>query len=254
MEDLSEICCFSEGGPKFNKDDFIKSLCSTWVFVPRKHIDAMDIYKKDEGQADNVNGQMGNMYLEMKGFQGRNIEVYIPIDEFKETLKYIFKGKNNVEEIIDERYKGIIEKLEKQTELINQINKEHDHMLESNRIYEMEQILDLQEILNIDKKTMQSLGSIKKIANHMIDNSKELGADKIFPGMEDKYSQNQLVAKVINKEGIVLSKNAWNWIENIEDYGEWMILISAIGILKESKLLLKTLLENKDLFYKYIVK
>lgn len=254
LEDLSEICCFSEGGPKFNKDDFIKSLCSTWVFVPRKHIDAMDIYKKDEGQADNVNGQMGNMYLEMKGFQGRNIEVYIPIDEFKETLKYIFKGKNNVEEIIDERYKGIIEKLEKQTELIDQINKEHDHMLESNRIYEMEQILDLQEILNIDKKTMQSLGSIKKIANHMIDNSKELGADKIFPGMEDKYSQNQLVAKVINKEGIVLSKNAWNWIENIEDYGEWMILISAIGILKESKLLLKTLLENKDLFYKYIVK
>lgn len=254
LEDLSDICCLSEDGPKFNKDEFIKSLCSTWVFVPRKHIDAMDIYKKDQGQADNVNRQMENMYLEMKGFQGRNIEVYIPIDEFRKSLKCIFEEKDNVEEIINETYMYIIEKLEKQTELIDQVNREHNEMLESNRISEMEQILDLQKILNIDQKIVQSLGSIKKIANHMADNSKELGSDKIFPGIEDKYSQNQLAVKAISNEGIVLSKNAWNWIENIEDYREWMILITAIGMLKESKILLKTLLENKDLFYKYIVK
>lgn len=254
LEDLSEICCLSEDGPKFDKDDFIKSVCSTWVFVPREHIEAMDIFKKDDGQARNVNGQMGNMYLEMKGFQGRNIEVHIPIDEFKETLKCIFKEKDNVEEIIDERYEGIIEKLEKQTELIDEINKEHDDMLKSNRVYEMDQLLELQEILNIDKKTIQILGSIKKMANHIIDNSKELGADKIFPGVDDKHSQTQFLAKIINKESIVLSKDTWNWIENIEDYEEWMILIIIIPLLKENKMLLEGLLENKDLFYKYIVK
>lgn len=106
---------------------------------------------------------------------------------------------------------------------------------------------------HIDEETLKVLENIKEIASYMAYHSKEVAESKVFEDTNDRYSQNVLLVNIIDDLGIILTREAWDWIENIEDYNEWMTLVSAMGILKDSKTLLRSLLENKDLTYNYIM-
>ena len=252
IENLCDICCLEKDGPQFPEDEFIDSLSSTWIFIPAENRACMDIYKVPDGQAESVISQFGKMYLEMQGLQGMNIDRYIHIDEVKSILKSKLRNTDNIDSIVEEEYDRILDKLESQKEFTDRMAKEYDDMVNSNAIYEVERLIYWKDSINIDQKLIETMEKVKKTVDHIRSNTEDLGIAKMFSKIDDHFSYINLFIKFLDKSEIILSRNAWDWIESMDSYDLRETLILMVSSASINRDLVKALLENQGLFYKFM--
>lgn len=259
VEDLCDLCCLQEDGPKFQEEDFVSALCSTWIFVPEENRKAMDVFVTPEGKSDTVYSLFGKAFLTMSRLMGMNIEKYIPKDEITSILKYKLKCLNNVDSIIKEKNKTILKTLEEIMKYRNRMKKQFKSYEESNTIYDLEYCIYWKEGIGLSEDIITLMEVIKDLLGEINSKFEESGHFENL-GMTSfshtKYMQ--IIAKTANSANIILSTKAWDWIKSINDNNILnniiFILITLCKDWEKNKCdLAIALLENRELFFKYMI-
>ncbi len=256
IEELCNICCLDSDGPMFPENEFIESLCSTWVFIPDEAKSFMSIYEGTKGRAGSVLSQFGGMYLDMAGFQGRHIRRYIPKDLVENTLKGMLKDIPDIHTITETKYQGILSKLTKHQEFTNQSQDEYNEYKTSNTIYDIDYLVYWTEDMSLTEDLLTVLNGLKPSIETMKASDKSIDIETIF-GIEDNEARYLIiVSKIVDRLGIILSRNAWNWLDGITDSDIWQTIILLLAFLNrenENTALTRALLENENLFKKFIL-
>lgn len=265
IESISSICCLESQGPKFDSESFIESLCSTWVFVSKESRVEMERYKSIEDKIKQIMGAFAEMILKEKGIQGLNIERYIPLDEFKSSLISIFGNSDRVNSIVDEEYEEIM-LLEKICTVIPDAyyKAEYDKDPEDDEL----QISCTERNLAIWKPDIKiartvegEILSIKKALEQIMNNRdeidiygyKDIDIDSAIENFLDSIEgPEQLVQRAV-KEDLILSKEGWHFFETCGGGLKKEIFPCLIGISTAKKDIVTALIENRELFDKYIL-
>lgn len=230
MQQLIEIACFDEEGPKYEMVDFLKGVCNTWVMIPTEKFAFMKMANTD-GVVD-LFGQMHMMLFETM-FAGKNIDIYISKDEVIRILsRYFPDKKSEISETIELKLEKISESIKKIKDRLDNIIKENEQFDEDENISENE--LTEEEILCcaiINYKYKQILNEIKE-------------TNKIE---KDKHV---LMYRFSIKEGIPLLEKEWEWIdkEQNEEVLDILVAFFVVGIESEEiRIIRNRLLQSREM-------
>jgi hypothetical protein len=175
VENLCDLCCFQENGPRFQEEDFVRALCSTWIFIPEENKKAMDIFVVPEGKSDTVYSLFGKAFLTMSGLLGMHIEKYIPKDEISSILKCKFKCLNKIDFIIQEENETILKTLEDIMKYRNKLKREFRIYEESNTISDLEYCTYWKEGISLSEDIIKLIEVAKNLLCKMNSEFEKLG-------------------------------------------------------------------------------
>ncbi|SLM28672.1 hypothetical protein MTBBW1_1430044 [Desulfamplus magnetovallimortis] len=213
---LVQIACFLKNGPCFNAVDFAQGLASTWVSVPQKSVQQLNMLMLPKGEVHGVWSLFGNVLLDVLGGKGRNIRANIDENEVLSILDYFFpknkeaqaefsKTRGRVIESLDLKSKGIDVK-----ELMDRVtNNSHDQY----RV-DGEAFLTLSSDMEFSTAQKMILTAIaRNIASLKEDEDpekKEFFTDTIT-GLKRK------IIKLSEEYSPVYTESAWAWIDQEEE-------------------------------------
>ncbi|MGG3772953.1 hypothetical protein [Heyndrickxia faecalis] len=251
LDQLADICCIDNVGPRFDPDDFAKAICSTWVIVDPKIREVMDLLIKSHKSPDTVESPFGSIFLDM-GFMGRKTRRYIPKDEVLKVLKQKFHDSNQIEGIIETKYRDIVKMLkEKGKELKEQ--EEFQTEREQNIIYTFEDLMLWDKTKVISDGILEILAAMNNDVK-IVFSQKDSQLMQLI-GKLEKCELIKLLSKLIQEHhNLVLTRDAWNWIEreNEVDLMRMVIMLAALENRSEGTKLYRALFENRSLFKTYM--
>lgn len=250
LEILVDICCFDNKGPRFKSVDFIKAICSSWVFLDPEIREDMGIAKRWADLPDSIESQFGSIFLDL-GFIGRHTSRYIE----KNDLLSIFKGKfykEKTEQIVNKEYQKLIERLKIKRQELKKIE-EYTANREKNVIDTLDLLVFWDNTYMISESIMNVIATIKEAVEEDMANKSNL--IQMIGNAEEQGQLIKVLSQLIQEHhNLVLTREAWDWIENeANDVIKRMVIMlltfeSDVNLRK----LYKALFENKDLFYTYL--
>lgn len=245
LEVLVEICCFDNNGPQFEQVDFVKGICSSWVFIEPEIRGFMELTDMPES----VGEQFGSIFLDMR-FMGRRTRRYIPKDEVIKVLKGKLGDNNSIKEIIELKYKDTVKVLEEE----KKIRDESHAKTKENVIYTLEQLMFWNEKYEISEFIFNGITTIRKAVDESIATRSNLM--QILGEAEEQGQLIKVLSQIIqDHKSLILTREAWKWIENENnDVVKRMIMMLGLPVKGKGEVrkLYRAMFENKALFDKFM--
>lgn len=251
LDQLVDICCIENVGPRFDPNDFVRGICSTWVIVEPEKREVMNMLNKSPESPDTVESQFGTILLDM-GFMGRKTKRYIPKDEVLKVLKQMFHDSNQIEGIMEAKYRDIVKMLEEMGKELKE-KEEFQTEPEQNIIYTFEDLMFWDKTKVISDGIVEILVAMKNDVKNVF-SQKDSQLMQLI-GQLEKCELIKLLSKLIQEHhNLVLTRDAWNWIEREkeDDLMKMVIMLAALENRSEVTKLYRALLENRSLFNTYM--
>lgn len=258
FEDLCDICCINEDRAKYDAIEFAKAIASIRVFIPEDKRKMMDIPKKPAEKPTTVMEQFMSVFMDMGGGLGRYTNRYIPLEDGLSIIKKKFKEADEMEKIIrescEDKEKNLLNKLD---EIISEKYADRgdtsDIYDNEDYIYNTEMFIYWNENSILSEEIGEFLNSLKEfIEKEFRDEDK---ANGLILESCDKNNLIKFIIEFTRQNGVILTKDAWAWIEEERDL-DVLKKISLMAFIKSNKHInevVTALLENKSMFYKYII-
>jgi len=227
-EDLEALCylaCVNENGPRFPASSFGTALAATWIGVPRSHREVIDAFHRPEGEPETVHSQFGGIFLDMSGLKGRHIQAYLPMAQIVSVLHESFSQQAHA--VIA----NFQEKQEEAIGLLAQI-KEPAEALAYSRDDALIPIMDGMEFMNIghpaglSEKYTTWLDVMAKLVYQWRQDASHYASSNM-----DHASLIDLLWHLADRNHIVLSEDAWSWLEEEEDLE---LLLTAAALMSQT--------------------
>lgn len=252
LETLTDICCIDSNGPKFELNDFIKAICSTWVFVEPEIRGYMDPVKNVIDIPETVESQFGNMFLDM-GFMGRRTRRYVPKEEVIGVLKGRLGENNQFAEIIEAKYQDIVKTLKEKGRKLKEIEDDSQVKLGRGIINTYDELIYWNNQYEISESIMNIITTVKEVVEEGL--SKRSDLMQIIGVAEEQGQLIKVLSQIVQEhQNLVLTRGAWDWIENeaTDVIKGMVVMILTFENNGELRKLFRAYFENKGLFYKYM--
>lgn len=252
LETLTDICCIDSNGPKFEPNDFIKAICSTWVFVEPEIRGYMGHVKKSTDIPETVDAQFGNMFLDM-GFMGRRTRRYVPKEEVISVLKGKLGDNNQFVQTIEAKYQDIVNMLKEKGRKLKEIEDDSQVKLERDFIYTFDDLMYWNNQYEISESILNIITTVKEAVEVSL--SKRSDLMQIIGEAEEQGQLIKVLSNIIQEHrNLVLTRGAWDWIENETNdvIKRMVVMLLAFEDNGELRKLFRAYFENKGLFYKYM--
>ena len=218
LNDLLDIICRSKNELQFSDSEVIRAIAHTWVCLPREKFSFLDLFAKASGHPEIVERQFGSVMLDMM-FAGREIKTYIPLTDAVKILgEYLPDSAIAIDSLLKQELSGIEEQL---FAFDNQIRPalEISEASTEDKMY----LADEEAFLYFDSDTIvltdeQEL-TLKAIAYSIKTflNREGEGALKEFLSVPLAKLKLVLAAFVKEKYSMILTEEAWQWIDMADD-------------------------------------
>lgn len=251
LEELSNLYCHNEGGPKFDQVDFIKAIADTWLFIPLSEREGMNGLMKSPNNPTKVYHQFGLMFLNME-FLGRLNNKYIPLEEGLSILNNKFPKVQDIRRIIEDKNEEIIGVLKNMGNELNQIFESVKELHEEKVISDFDNIMYYSSEYKFSDEIEISIVRVKEFALDTVQNDERLAEMlKKF----DRESYITYLIRMTEKANLLLSQEAWKWIEEVNDVAIYKILVgiastSGSGNVRNIQI---AVFENREFFDEYIM-
>lgn len=252
LETLTDICCIDSNGSKFDPYDFIKAMCSTWVFVEPEIKGYMDPVKNVIDIPETVESQFGNVFLDM-GFMGRRTRRYVPKEEVIRVLKRRLGDNNQFAEIIEAKYQDIVKMLKEKGRKLKEIEDDSHVKLERGIINTFDELMYWNNQYEISESIMNIITTVKEAVEESL--SKRSNLMQIIGVAEEQGQLIKVLSQIIQEhQNQVLTRGAWDWIENEANdvIKRMVVMLLTFEDNGELRKLFRAYFENKGLFYKYM--
>lgn len=218
LNDLLVIICKSKNGPQFSDSEVIRAIARTWVCLTREKFSFLDVFAKVSGHPEVMERQFGTVALDMM-FAGREIKTYIPLTDAVKILgKYLPVSTSVIKSLLKQELSKIEEQL---LAIHNQIRPalEISEASTKDKMY----LANEDAFLYFDGDTIvltdeQAL-TLKVIAYSIKTflNREGEGALKEFLSVPLEKLKLLLAAFVNEKFNMILTEQAWQWIDETDD-------------------------------------
>lgn len=253
LENLIDICCFDNNGPQFGSIEFVKAICSSWVFIEPEIRENMNATIRPSDLPDTVESQFGSMFLDM-GFMGRKNRRYIPKNEILLILKEKFQDVSGLEEVVIKQYQKIVDMLEKKGAKLKVIEEEYKVKVDLNLIDSLDELVFWDNSYSISDSLIRAMTTIKDAVEEGI--AKRTNLMQIIGEAEEEGQLIKVLSKLMQEnQNLVLTRPAWDWIENATNDVKKQMVVMLLSFESNGELrkLYKALFENKGWFYKYMI-
>lgn len=249
--DLAQLCdiyCLDSKGPQYNSSDFIEALCSTWIFIPQGYRTCMNAYKRSPELPSSVDSQLGTMYLDMS-FIGWRINRYISLEEVKEVLHKKFEEVSNLEEILSKKYEEVVKLLEEKQKVVRSLVEQYEQKSQNNLIDDCDELMYWDTDTVISKDISDVIKRIREVVEEAIQHKDYIIAQKLH-SFESNIQFLEYIIRLTRQHGILLTREAWNWVDNVEDHTmlKKMVIMLLTSENSEIRKIYKAMLSNKKLF------
>lgn len=231
LKGLLNIVFKTEKGPQFSDSEVIRAIARTWICLPKEKFSFLDLFTKVAGHPEIVERQFGSVMLDMM-FTGREIKSYIQLTEVANNLgEYISDSTTSIESLLEQE----IAKIEDQLLAFNlQIRTviEISEASTEDKMYLADEdaflYFDGNKIVLTDEQELilkANAYSIKTFLNREGD-----GDLKEFLAVPLAKIKLILAAFVNEKFNMVLTEQAWRWIDEIDDPHLIKVLLSKLII------------------------
>ncbi len=229
IDDLCHILLGDERGPGYDPVDLAGDLAATWVSIPISKREALDVLNKPEGRSDTIPSQFGGIFMDMGGLAGRRIKAYVPAEQIIETLcTYGPEKAAEIESRFYKRHERALEELKGLSGYLDKLNEMHDQGKlpdsDGEDFLAIKSMADLSE----DQKAFLDVMAynVQRWRRMMVDDERlsvllDLQADDL----------RGMAAHLIERNRIVLTEDAWSWIDDEQDRD----LLMAVGALSGSE-------------------
>ncbi|MFL0250626.1 hypothetical protein ACJDT4_09360 [Clostridium neuense] len=251
LEEISDLFCYKEEGPKFNEIDFVKAIADTWLFIPLKHRECMNILKKSSDNPTKIYHQFGLMFLNM-GFLGRLNNKYLPFEEGLAILNNKFPEVQDIRKLVEDKNIEIIGTLQKMETELSQISESAIELHENKIICDFDELMYYTAEHQLSQEIEELIKQVKEFALNIMKSNENI--IEILRDIDKKDDYVKLLVRVTKKDNLLLSRQAWNWVEGINDIKVYKVLIGiALTVASENvRDLKKAVFENREFFTKYI--
>ncbi|KUP09891.1 hypothetical protein Q73_01295 [Bacillus coahuilensis m2-6] len=218
LNNLLDIICKPKYGPQFSDSEVIRAIARTWVCLPREKFSFLDLFAKVSGHPEIVEWQFGSVMLDMM-FAGREIKTYIPLTDAVKILgEYLPDSASAIESLLKQEISKIEEQL---LAFNNQIRPalEISEASTEDKMYLADEdaflYFDGDTIILTDEQelTLKAIAySIKTFLNREGE-----GALKEFISVPLEKLKLILAAFVNEKYNMILTEQAWQWIDRTDD-------------------------------------
>lgn len=218
LKDLLYVVCKSENGPQFSGSEIIRAIARSWVCLPREKFSFLDAFAKVSGHPEVVERQFGTVMLDMM-FAGREIKTYIPLTEVAEILgDYLPDTASEIESLLEQEISKIEEQLlafHNQVQPTLEISKASTE----DKMYLADEDAFLYFNSNTIVLTDEQELTLKAIAYSIKTflNREGEGVLKEFLSVPLEKLKLILVAFVNEKFNMILTEQAWQWIDKTDD-------------------------------------
>lgn len=251
LEELSDLYCHNEDGSRFSGIDFVKAIADTWLFIPVRDRECMNRLNKSPDNPSKVYHQFGSMFLNM-GFLGRLNNKYIPLEEGLDILNNKFPDVQDIRKIIEDKNEEIIGSLKNMGNELNQISENVKELYEDKIISDFDNLMYYSPEYKLSDKIERSVVRVKEFALDTVQNDNRLAE------MLKKFDREGYITYLIRmteKANLLLSQEAWKWIEEVNDVAIYKILVgiastSGSGNVRNIQI---AVFENREFFNEYIM-
>jgi hypothetical protein len=249
IEELYNIVCINEDGPNFDVIDFVKALCSTWIFIPIEDFKYLKLLEKTSEDPATVMYQFGNMFLDMT-YMGRKIKVYKSKEEVIEIFNSICADKIiEITDLINKEYNDAIDDVAEVNDKMKCIG---DEMDEKGITMDFEDaVLYFIDETGIDEAQKEAIKTSAELISEVIKNKEY---NNFSEYLTDSIEESKVtITRIIKNIGLALTENAWDFIYKTEDIMLLHVLITISPFAAQEKKLLaieRAILENEN-FAKY---
>lgn len=217
LNELFYMVCKSEKGPQFPDLEVIRAIARTWVCLPREKFSFLDAFGKISGHPEVTERQFGTVMLDMM-FAGREIKTYIPLTDVSIILaEYLPIPASEIESMLKQEISKIEEQLLAFHNQIRQVLEITEASTEDNMYLADEDAYlyyDGSKIVLTDEQelTLKAIAySIKTFLNREAE-----GALKEFFSVPLEKLKLILAAYVNEKFNMILTEQAWQWIDKTD--------------------------------------
>ncbi|WP_040206380.1 hypothetical protein [Neobacillus jeddahensis] len=218
LNDLLYMVCKSENGPQFSGSEIIRAVARSWVCLPREKFSFLDLFAKFSGHPEIVERQFGTVMLDMM-FAGREIKTYILLTEVAEILgEYLPDTASEIQSLLEQEISKIEEQLmafhtqiQPTIEIVKASTEDKMYLVHEDAFLYFDgstiELTDEQEI------TLKAIAySIKTFLNQDGE-----GVLKEFLSVPLVKLKLILAAFVYEKYNMILTEQAWQWIDKTDD-------------------------------------
>lgn len=212
----------------------------------------MDAAKRPADKPESVESQIGNMFLDL-GYMGRKTRRYIPKDEVLLTLGEKFQDLSEIEEIVNKRYQEIVDMLKEKGKKLKRIEEECVEELNQTTIDTVDGLLHWNDSHVISDSILKTFATIKGGIEDSLETSESL--IQIIGEAEKQGLLIKALSQIIQEhQYLVLTRGAWDWIENEPNDVIKQMIIMLLTFEKNDGMrkIYRACFENKGLFYKYL--
>lgn len=218
LNDLLVVICKSKNGPQFSDSEVIRAISRTWLCLQREKFSFLDVFAKVSGHPEVIERQFGTVMMDVM-LTGREIKTYIPLTEVVKNLEaFLTNTTIDIESMLKQEFTKIEDQLLAFHKQIRPALESKEASTEDKMYLADEDAYlyyDGSTIVLTDKQefTLKAIAySIKKI----LDQDGEGGLMQYLSLPIQKLKL--IVAAFVNeKYNMILTEQAWEWIEEIDD-------------------------------------
>lgn len=252
LEEVCDLFCYKEEGPKFKEIDFVRAIADTWLFIPLKYRECMNMLKKSSDNPAKIYHQFGLMFLNI-GFLGRLNNEYIPFEEGLTILNNKFPEVQDIRKLVEDKNIEIIGMLQKMETELSQISESVIELHENKIVCDFDELIYYTAEHQLSQEIEELIKQVKGFALDTINSDEKIIEMLRYIDKKDDYVK--LLVRATKKDNLLLSRQAWNWMEGINDIKVYKVLIGiALTVGGENvRDLKKAVFENREFFTKYIM-
>lgn len=218
LNELLYMVCKSENGPQFPDSEVIRAIARTWVCLPREKFSFLDAFGKISGHPEVTERQFGTVMLDMM-FAGREMKTYIPLTDVSIILgEYLPIPASEIESMLKQEIFKIEEQLLAFHNQIRPVLEITEASTEDNMYLADEDAFlyyDGSKVVLTDEQEL----TLKAIAYSIKTFLNREGKDSLKEFFSVPLAKLKLIlAAFINEKfNMILTEQAWEWIDKTED-------------------------------------
>jgi hypothetical protein len=248
---LIDIVCVDKNGPCMSPVELASGLASTWVSIEQSHIQAMNIFTRPKGMPDTVDSQLSMFFLGIHGAKGRNIKRYIPKSDILCSFQSRFPSQFQIiQDTFSKKENSVRENLEQFTQDLTDLQARNKNECCSDSAC-IDTLSEINTPSQLPPTQDKLIGQLATELNNLVNKLNKVASD-VMPGMDCGWEQlQQYIIKFSIQHRIVLTEDAWEWIDAERDMDKLKLLMILMSI-NSSELtfwnLRQWLLENQAIF------
>lgn len=227
LKTLCELACFHEKGPHYDPVEFASAIASTWVTIPPAN--KGDVYSQSSLGVDTVASQLESVILDLGGFRGRKISVYMNENYVLNMLSEMFPDQ---EEQIKTKFLAEVQEIKERVEEMVAVERKREEVQGTvTTLADPERGNGHSFLVTdaFDDLSKNQIGLLRGMAQTLARLRREIQERRpdYFEGTLEKF-RTRVCQKTA--ETIILDETAWEWLENEEDPNLLQLLMTSLLI------------------------